>query len=115
MEREKKTGILLILIGVFIPVISILFSTRYGDNYAGQTYGIVLRKAKYVKEHYPYITKDSPGSEQLFKLYDPDKECYYKLKTKGSIVMSYKIPLGFGITLVFIGVGILLLYKPKTK
>lgn len=96
MFKNKKVGIILVLIGLFIPIVLYPHITPKNDNYV---YDIVTGKHKIGRSELvfrkgAYITETN--------------ECYRR------IAIPYKYFISLGITLVFTGVGIITGFQQST-
>lgn len=106
-SKTKKLGILLIIIGAFIPSILYPFSSL--------TYSAFLTKVAFAKKGISYSTSLQDLEIVLIKgKWKKDNKKgggHYE----GRLAIPYRYPLAFGILLVFIGIGIVALNQNKKK
>ncbi|MEN6421332.1 MAG: hypothetical protein ABFD76_05235 [Smithella sp.] len=94
----KKTGIILIITGIFLHIISIPYMTGY-NHHAGYFASIPYMKIVTEKEGY---------SEQVIKEFFPEK-----LELKNQKGIEYKHIIAFTSTLIFLGILIIILSSKK--
>jgi len=108
----RQFGILLIIIGIFIPSILYPFtssskkSSRLQDLEVVFVNGIWKAKQVFVREYSGLMTREE--REKLPGYIDSkDGDGHYE----GRIAFPYKYPMAFGILLTFIGIGFVALSK----
>ena len=106
MSKAKQFGILLIIIGIFIP--SILFP------FTSLTDSATATKVFFAMKGVSYDTNLRDLEVVLMKGERTDNKKVIS-HYKGRFVIPYRYSIAFGILLAFIGIGIVALYRNKKR
>ncbi|NIM89796.1 MAG: hypothetical protein GTO17_02485 [Candidatus Aminicenantes bacterium] len=118
MKEARKSGVSLILIGIGIPLILFFFQTSGEFRFLGnvQVFERSLTQAE-IKAIKEAIKAEKEGMGAIQKVVEEAKEKYRKrmgidhfkekwtVQTKGGFAISYRYFLAFGLILVLIGFG----------
>jgi len=112
--NAKKVGVVLILVGFCLPLVLFNFASGYNPR-AGILWSIPKMKltlktdnlALFREQRPARISEIPPSEERLRYVYPfPKEDSIY--------IIPYKYPLSIGIILIFAGIGIVALSKPKS-
>jgi uncharacterized membrane protein len=116
MSKAKKIGIVLILVGICLPVISLGFASGYYPTRGLigniQSMEIILREESYILTPWSEDTIDTGDTGRIIKEEDITNN-FEPVPVKSKIAIPYKYIFAVGIVLVFSGIGIMVLSNTK--
>lgn len=145
MKKQIKTGLLIIVIGIGIPIVSFFFQTEdLVFKLGSPTYKEIERKLtpveikaieevragrlermreSEIKARDQYRGEEAKYIRWMIETYEAEHtlfgEDYYKekwlVKSKAKLVIPYKYFLGIGFILIFIGIGKIVLSIPSRE
>ena len=119
MSKAKKIGIVLILIGICLPIVSLGFASNYYPRLGLirniQMMEIVLRPEllgnNIITDFQPI--KEVPPEKKPKELKSNDWEIVKEEPIKPKIAIPYKYIFALGVVLIFAGIGIIVLSSNK--